>query len=60
MAEESRRASGEPVGSRLEHHDQVPDVGLCHFHAVGEQIDWRAQRADRFSISSLQEIFFTK
>ena len=46
MAQEALRARARAVGARLEHDDQVADFGDGEVHAVGEQIERRAQRAD--------------
>src|SRR3970040_1513670 len=49
VAKECRGARGEAVSSRLENHDQIADIGLRHFHVVGEQVERRAKRADHRS-----------
>src|SRR5882724_10029084 len=46
MAEKCRGARGEAVGARLKHDDEIADLGFRHLHAVGEQVERRAQRAD--------------
>src|SRR3954468_1610346 len=46
MAQEGSRTRAQPVGSRLEHHDQVSHLGARHLHAVRKEVEGRAQRAD--------------
>jgi hypothetical protein len=46
VAQEGRGARGEPVGARLEEHDEVTDVGTWQRDAVAEQVERRAEAAN--------------
>src|SRR5207302_6745910 len=46
MAEKRSRARGEAVSARLEHYDEIADVGFRHFHIFRKQIERCAERAD--------------
>ena len=46
MREKAHRAGGAAVGAGHEHHDQVARLGARQLHAVGQQVERRAQRAD--------------
>jgi hypothetical protein len=55
VAKERRRACGEAVRPRLADHDQITDLGPCHFHSIGKQIERRTQRAnhaDNFTLAA--------
>src|SRR6185369_15671351 len=45
MAQESLRARGEPVRTRLEYDDEVAGLRFREVHPVGEEIERRAERS---------------
>src|SRR5215831_10897542 len=59
MTEESGRTRSEPVRARLEHRDQVARVRLRELHAVGEEVERSAERADHgsdFALAALHAV----
>src|ERR1043166_2735031 len=49
MAEERGGAGGESVGAGLEHDDEVTHIRLGELHALGQQVERRAQGTDHRS-----------
>src|SRR5882672_4153936 len=46
VSKESRRARREAIRARLQHDHEITDISLGQVHAIGEQIQRRAQRPD--------------
>ena len=46
MAQESVRARGESVGTRLEHDDEIAGLRFGQVHPVGQKVERRAKRSD--------------
>src|SRR6266487_803218 len=43
MTEEPTRTRRRAIGPRLKYYDEVTGLCICHFHAVGQKVERRAQ-----------------